>query len=190
MTRLILLSAGHHPLARGASFGDFNEYDEAREWVDALVANMSDRAAVLRVPTGPLTEKVKWINDSNASLAIEIHFNSDPGHKGMGSETLYCPGSAKGKQLAEEIQQELGAIFHPSRGAKEGWYRMDKPGHEDYPGDIDGDEMPDYFLKYTNCPAILIEPEFIHNKTVIQGYREWACARLADVLIHAVGGAA
>lgn len=181
---MLILSAGHYPNARGACFGDFCEHDEAVRWVSTIVHHINYRIGVLITPSLDLSGKVKWINSQNSpALAVEIHFNSDPKHKGRGSETLYCPGSEKGRLVASAVQNAIAPLLKPNRGIKEGWYRMDRPGHEDYPGDIEGDEKPDYFLKATKCPALIIEPEFIHNREVIESMRETACEAIAEVLV-------
>lgn len=183
---MILISAGHHPNAKGAGYNDYYEYDEAVLWASETANLIRGRVLVDVVPTGPLHKKVEWVNlQKGATLACEIHFNSDESKRQKGSETLYCPGSVNGKMAATLMQGALSGIFPPSRGAKEGWYRMDKPGHIDYPGDVDGDEVEDYFLKKTNPVALIIEPEFIYNLTVIQDRRHPACAAIADALVKA-----
>ena len=144
-----------------------------------------DDLEVFIVPSGRLKKKVKWINKHNADLAVEIHFNACGGCKAKGSETLYYPYSTRGKKVAEIIQKYLGDVCPPSRGVKEGWWGMDRPGIEDYPGDVDGDEKPDFFLKYTNCPAVIVEPEFIHNVSVIEERREYGSYVLAAAIAEA-----
>jgi hypothetical protein len=138
------------------------------------------------VPSGKLPEKVGFINDlcglNDVVCAVEIHFNSGPAGRVWGSETLYYPGSHAGKRMAEHVQSKLGAVFSPDRGAKEGWYKMDRPGIADYHGDVDGDEKPDYFLARTRCPALILEPEFIQNATVIRERRDQAINAIASAL--------
>jgi len=169
---MIYISAGHHSLKKGASFEEFYEHDEALVWVDLLVCHLKDIA--VRVPPGVLKEKVKFINEGKAKIAIEVHFNSaidsNGNRVGKGSETLYYPGSEKGLSLAKAVQLVLARHFPPSRGVKEGWYRMDKR------------KGPDYFLARTKCPAIIIEPEFVHRKEIIRSKRSNACEDLAHAL--------
>jgi len=172
---MILISAGHHPYRKGAHFGDFYEYDEAKQWVSLIVNCLGSDGMV--VPGGVLKEKIAFINDStNAVIAAEIHFNSakkDGKHVGRGCETLYYPGSKKGKEIANIVQRELSRVFEPDRGVKEGWYQMNP------------EKGPDIFLKKTKCPSVIIEPEFIHHKEVIQTNREVACAVIAAALLEA-----
>lgn len=186
---MILLSAGHHSAAKGAAFGEFNEHDEATKWAGQLAILLRQQTHVYVIPSGPLSSKIKFINDYVAEpvdLALEIHFNSDPLHKGRGSETLYCPGSVHGWRMAQIIQGALATIFQPNRGAKEGWYRQDKPGHIDYAGDVDGDEKMDAFLSQTKPPTLIVEPEFIHNQVRIESLRAAGCVVLCDAILEAV----
>lgn len=160
---MILISIGHHDKAKGASYGDFNEYDEATIWCKFIVSMLSEEA--LLVPPGTLSNKVSYINkQDNVSCCAEIHFNSAldqlGNHVGKGCETLYSPGSLPGKNLADCVQEQLSKVFQPNRGSKEGWYRMDKK------------YGPDFFLVKTKVPSIIIEPEFIHNVEKIKNNRE------------------
>ena len=177
---MILLSAGHRPGAKGASFGDLNEHDEATRWVGQLSVLLRQRTHVEIVPTGNLPAKIKFINDYDAEkvdLAIEIHFNSDPLHKGRGSETLYCPDSVNGKRAAQIVQTALGKIFTPDRGIKEGWYKMIVPPNPR--------AVPDAFLRQSRPTALIVEPEFIHNRSIIESMRSIGCETLADAIVEA-----
>lgn len=174
---MIFISAGHYPQRPGAGFEDFYEHDEAVLWVEQLCSELEDSA--MAVPVGVLKEKVGFINyrANGKSIAVEIHFNAavdaDGNNIGKGCETLYYPGSKKGKKLAQYANDALAETCLPDRGCKEGYYRMDpKRG-------------PDFFLARTNCPAIIIEPDFIHRKDKIQASRVEACAHLAAALLAA-----
>lgn len=123
-------------------------------------------------------------------MAAEIHFNSainaNGKHVGSGCETLYYPGSAKGKIIAEEIQKAMRwSLGNKDRGIKEGWYRQDHPGRVDYHGDVEGDETILYFLEKTRCPAVIIEPEFIHHQTFIREMRVQGSESIGDALLDA-----
>lgn len=169
---MILVSAGHRPGAQGASYMGFSEWPEAMVWASKIV-EMLPRESLL-VPTGHLRDKVKFINEHSPSVAIEIHFNSAVSRAGEnvgeGSETLYFPGSKTGRRLAETVQKHLSPIFKPDRGAKEGWYQMNPANG------------PDFFLKATACPAVIIEPEFIHLKDKITAGRDSGCAAIVAAL--------
>ncbi len=177
---MLFISAGHNPKAKGATFKDFNEYDEAVLWREQIVDLLgADKA--MAVPTGTLGSKVRFINKEisyarGPHIAIEIHFNSDPQRAGKGSETLYYPKSRRGQQLAISMQDKLSIIFGPNRGAKEGWYQMNPA------------KGSDYFLARTNCPALIIEPEFVHNAEKIIEARVPGCTIVANSLLEMTRG--
>lgn len=170
---MIFISAGHYPSAPGAKWDRFIEHDEAVVWA-ARLDQLLDTGML--VPTGVLREKVKFINERilNGDIAIEIHFNaardSNNNPVGRGCETLYYPGSDRGKKLAEMCQEALEEFYPPNRGAKEGWYRMNKKNG------------PDFFLAKTKCPAVIIEPEFVHRAEIIHKHRDDAIKKLATLL--------
>jgi hypothetical protein len=179
----IAVSAGHNPTAPGAVWGTYVEHTKAVEWQRLLLTYLAARGvSVFTVPTGGLAKKIADINAAQCDLAVEVHFNSDPAHHGTGSETLYCPGSSKGEELADAVQRAISPFCAPNRGAKPGWYRMDLPGHEDYKGDVDGDEVKDAFLAKTNCTALILEPYFIHEGDKIDANSMAVCDVIAGVL--------
>jgi len=175
----IAISIGHHKDAQGAEYNGVTEYALATGWAHE-VASLVDGSFVV---SGTLNKKVKEINDREADLAIEIHFNSfkvwedankngiiddnELKNAGKGSETLYYPGSSKGELFASCVQNHLGKIATPDRGIKKGWYRMDK------------ERGPDYFLLRTKCPAIIVEPEFIHRLDRINNIKHDAIYHIA-----------
>ena len=173
---MILISAGHYPEAKGASFGNFNEHDEAVIWAKLIAAMLGKDALV--IPTGTPRQKIDFINEYHKRIpvtaAIEIHFNSamdsQGNHVGSGCETLFCPGSMRGHVLAEAVHAQLIKVFKPDRGIKEGWYKMDP---------MNG---PDAFLSKTAMPAIIMEPEFIHRVDNIKNHREEGCFAIAHGL--------
>lgn len=190
---MLAVSAGHNEYARGAhNRNGFFEYSETLLWARTIQDIFRDKYGnCLLVPAESLSEKVAFINRAVKSqgikLAVEIHFNSCPGGNAKGSETLFYPGSRAGAVCAERVQRCLGAFLPPNRGAKEGWYKMDRPGIQDFPGDKEGDETPDFFLKETACTALIIEPEFIQNEATIKANREVACEVIAETLAEFLG---
>ena len=184
MYKRIALSAGHYPKRKGACHNNFCEHSEAVRWVKELKDDLEARGLpVVVVKPGPLKKKVAQVNDAKAGAAIEVHFNACGGCNASGCETLYGPGSGRGKRLAEAVHTPLVvAMGVRNRGIKEGWWKMDRPGKIDYAGDKEGDETPMYFLRATNCPALILEPEFIHNKGIIQIQRKAACAAIGRAL--------
>jgi N-acetylmuramoyl-L-alanine amidase len=170
---MIFISAGHHPSAPGATYERFVEHDEAVIWAEIMVDGLGDNGAL--VPTGVLKSKVDYINSRimDGDVAIEIHFNSamkDGEHVGRGSETLYYPGSEDGEELAETVQSALREVFPPDRGIKEGWYHMDP------------ERGADFFLAKTKCPALIIEPDFVHRSDLIIERRHEAIQKMIEVL--------
>lgn len=171
---MIFISAGHYPASPGARYGRFIEHDEAVIWAELLVEELGGDGTL--VPTGYLRDKVDFINKRilNGDIAVEVHFNaakdSSGKNVGRGCETLYYPGSDKGKELAEVCQSALSVYFSPDRGVKEGWYRMDP------------NRGPDFFLAKTVCPAVILEPEFVHRFELIYEYRNQTVELLADRL--------
>lgn len=180
---MLFISAGHYPAKPGAKFDRFIEHDEACCWADILVDDInklgndeSPAVKAIAVPVGFLKSKIDFINERvmDGDIALEVHFNAarDKNNNpiGRGCETLYYPGSEAGEHIAKLCQQALKQCFPPDRGAKEGWYRMNpKYG-------------PDFFLAKTKCPAVIIEPEFVHRSDIILKNREQAIALLIDNL--------
>jgi len=172
---IILVSAGHHPFRKGASFEGMTEFNEASIWT-SLIAHYIG-GDVMVVPTGVLKEKVAFINEQkDVSIAIEVHFNSaknaDGEHIGRGCETLYYPNSKKGIEAAKIVQSAMAKLVSPDRGIKEGYFRLDP------------NNGVDYFLAKTKCTSLIIEPEFIHRKDIIQKNRDNMCAAIAAALIE------
>jgi N-acetylmuramoyl-L-alanine amidase len=179
----IAVSAGHDPRKRGACFEGFCEHELAVKWQASVMSYLGEDG--IRVPPDvPLMSKIKWINaHPEITVAIEIHFNAG-GFGAKGCETLYAPNSSRGMRVAETVQKAISSFCAPNRGIKEGWYRMDRPGHSDYPGDVEGDEIVDAFLRLTKPPAIIVEPFFINELIRINELRETVCEVMAEALIE------
>jgi N-acetylmuramoyl-L-alanine amidase len=171
---MIFVSAGHHAHDPGAVFASFQEHAEAVIWRDMIRAEIEGRfGKSVCVPDGHLSEKIQFINSNlkEFSIALEVHFNSGP-QTAKGSESLYCENSESGLLFAHMTQEVLGDLFPPSRGAKVGYFRMDPTN------------PVDAFLRQTHCPAVIIEPEFVHRFDVIQRNRRQACQEIAAQLIR------
>jgi len=171
----VFLSAGHHTARQGASFRGRTELVEALYWI-SLIANGSKNGNLVVVPPGLLSEKVDFINTrcEEGDVAIEIHFNSakdsEGNNIGRGCETLYFPESKSSKDLAELVNGVVAKYVSHNRGVKEGWYRRDKS------------RGPDYFLVRTVCPAVIVEPEFIHRLDLVDCKR--ICSDLSELVIN------
>jgi N-acetylmuramoyl-L-alanine amidase len=168
---MIFVSAGHYPAKPGVVNGEEREWEEAMVWASQLVKILGPRGFL--VPTGTLREKVHYVNQLSPTIAVEIHFNdltSSPNDPVRGSETLYYPGSKTGEALASRVQSALGELLGRNRGAKPGWYRMDPM------------RGPDFWLKKTDCPSLIIEPGFFDHIDEIRPMMDSACRVIARVL--------
>ncbi len=179
------IGIAHYPTKPGACSDDFCEHAESQVWTTILKPNLELAGhEVFIAPVGKLGQKVAAINAAGCDIALEIHFNGAARKNVKGTETLYAPGSRKGKRLAKEIQKLLPAAMGVrDRGTKEGWYKQDAPGVEDYEGDVDGDEVIDYFLRKTNCPAVIIEPDFISQRPNILANRVKGVHAIKDAIV-------
>lgn len=170
VSKVVGLSYAHYPEAKGAQYKGFSEHPESIVWAMIIKHELEKQGyTVVVAPVGRLPQKVAWLNKQNPEVSIEVHFNGSSNAAVNGCETLFYPGSKKGRALAAVVHNRYSKkMGNNNRGVKEGWYRMDVPDQIDFDGDINGDERPDYFLERTNCPALIIEPEFIsriHNIT-------------------------
>ncbi len=146
----VFVSAGHYPQKSGAINKKLRlkEHFEAQKIVSALCKNVAQQSAIdyVQVEPGPLQQKVPFINSASTknSIAVEVHFNAFQPNKAQGIETLFYPGSNKGRFLAARLQTALLDLLpFPDRGPKE------------------RDDL--YFLAATNIPAVIIEALFIDN---------------------------
>lgn len=181
MSNIVGLGYAHYPEAMGAQYRGFSEHPESIVWT-MIVKDVLEKQGidVVVAPVGRLRQKVEWLNKQHPDVAIEIHFNGSHNSKVNGCETLFHPKSKKGRALAAVVHNSYaGKMNNRDRGIKEGWYRMDRPNVIDFEGDVDGDERPDYFLAATNCPAIIIEPEFIARIRTITTRRCEAATAIA-----------
>lgn len=169
MAARIAVSAGHFSDSDGANFDGFFEHSEAVKWRDLILARLGDKG--VKVQNGRLGDKIAHINSFRPACAVEIHFNADARRLGKGSETLYAPGSKNGEELAKAVQSAISSVCSPNRGIKEGWYRMEVGG------------TVDAFLRKTICPAIIVEPFFIHERSRIEASRETVCDLIAEALL-------
>ncbi len=101
--------------------------------------------------SGELPTKVKDINDYNADIALDVHFNRlawphNPTKFGSGYEVCVWEGSVYGKLIATQILQAFSERIPFERRGKGVWERKDL-----------------YFLKHTKCPAVTPEPLFLDN---------------------------
>lgn len=163
------LSYAHHPDKPGACYQGHCEHEESIIWTNHVAGVLEQfNCSIVMAPVGGLRNKVNHLNNQAVNAAVEIHFNGSPDPRVKGCETLYCPGSVKGEQLADSVHKRYSSfMINPDRGVKEGWYQMKKGG------------TIDYFLRATICPAIIIEPDFISQIENIQECRRDATTQIA-----------
>ena len=189
----VFISAGHSPAESGAVFQDvagkvYKEHDLANAYsLELESACAALGIAVKRVPTGTLSSKIAFINKyaKAGDIAIEIHFNSSNSPFVKGCETIYFPGSARGKEIATKIHTNIMKALKgvtSDRGVKEGWFRMDAPNRIDYPGDVNGDEKPLAFLSGPKCASLILEPFFMREVVNIKLYQNIVARAIAQGL--------
>lgn len=93
-----------------------------------------------------VNEEVRECNAFNPTLALDIHTNAGGGD---GAEVYHSINGGMGKELAQDILDEIVAIGQNSRGHKT---RKNASG-VDYYG----------FIRNTNAPAVIVETAFIDN---------------------------
>ncbi|MDF1824202.1 MAG: N-acetylmuramoyl-L-alanine amidase [Verrucomicrobiales bacterium] len=91
-----------------------------------------------------LAERAEMANKKPNTVFISLHFNAHSDRSISGTETLYWPGSATGRELASYIQSELGRrLVTRNRGFKPERLKV---------------------LEKTQATAVLVECGFISNR--------------------------
>lgn len=156
---------------RGAE-GYINEEKLIREYgplvIDGLrklghtVLDVTPKASNLTLGQS-LAYRVNAANNYNADLFVSLHVNAFQKDKARGCEVEYI--SDKGKVYADRICAEISKLGFINRGSQ---LRSNL-----------------YVLKYTNMPAILIEPFFCDNKEDCSLYNP---QELANAIIEGIAG--
>lgn len=96
-----------------------------------------------------IADDANTANSTGVDYVVEIHLNSNSGTPATGTEVYYSITGGKGKELAENILNEITALGYKSRGIKT----------------KKGSSGKDYFgiIRRTTAPAVLIEVCFINN---------------------------
>lgn len=92
----------------------------------------------------PVAEEVAECNSFAPDLAVDVHNNAGGGD---GSEAYYSRAGGTGKQLAENILDQLTRLGQRSRGAKT---RLTASGADYYA-----------FIRETKAPAVIVECAFV-----------------------------
>jgi N-acetylmuramoyl-L-alanine amidase len=135
----VFLSAGHGgPVGGlvdpGATVGPLTEYDLCLDIVH-VAARAARMVLPIMVPSGTLSEKIKWVNywSEPGDVAIEVHLNAGD-ERAHGCEVFYA--SDRGKHIAAEIHAALVRADRSPRGIKPdsqsshmrlGWCRQTQP---------------------------------------------------------------
>lgn len=109
-----------------------------RHGVEVLMSRYADDDESLRV-------KINECNAFAPDLAADLHNNAGGGD---GAEVFYHCGGGEGKELAQDILDEIVAIGQNSRGIK-----TKVENGVDYFG----------FIRETDCPAVIVEAAFLDN---------------------------
>lgn len=100
--------------------------------------------AVISISDKSLARVCQTSNKNKCDYFISVHCNAAENRNARGTETFYYKGSAKGKRLAQEINDEIvRTLKTTNRGIKE--------------------NTSFYVLKNTKAPAVLVETAFISN---------------------------
>lgn len=113
-----------------------------------------------------LYERANIANNFNADIFVSIHCNAGNSEQANGTETLYYPGSEKGRMFAGEVQENLlEKLDRQDRGLKKR-------------GDL-------VVLNSTEMPAVLVEVAFISHpieRKLLrdEGFRQLAAEAIAE----------
>lgn len=141
----ICINGGHCPGKDPGAVGEYlQEADVAKQLMLSVAGYL--RAVgydVLTVQENELYEIADAANAWGADLFVSIHCNAATNQSARGTET-YCYGAGEGEMLANCIQRQIvKSIGTMDRGVK-------------YSKGL-------YVLRYTDCPAVLVETAFISN---------------------------
>lgn len=141
----ICINGGHCPGKDPGAVGDYlQEADVAKQLMQGVAGYL--RAVgyeVLEVQENELYEITDASNSWGADLFVSLHCNAAMNRSARGTET-FCYGAGEGESLAYCIQRQMvESLGTVDRGVK-------------YSKGL-------YVLKYTDCPAVLVETAFISN---------------------------
>lgn len=167
---LIAGNAGHYiGKDPGCSGSRITEAELAKQYVEKINGYLEAVGiSTLFIQENELYQICDASNAHNPDLFYSLHFNAFNG-VATGTETHYCPGSSKGEIFAKCIQNQLvSTLGLVDRGVKAtGWY----------------------VVKYTDCPAVLIEVGFLDNpndEAVLIDRMDDACRAIARGLTDTI----
>ncbi len=152
MSKTVFLNPGHGGSDPGAVANGFKEKD--LNLTIALACRDELKRHGVRVVMGRDTdvdrtsgEVISICNSSGAELAVDIHNNAG---KGDGAEVYYYSGGGESLELANAVLAEIVKLGQNSRGVKT---KLSDNGTDYY-----------YFVRDTNCPAVIVECAFVDNR--------------------------
>lgn len=117
---------------------------------------------------------MRWLadhlRDLGVMVAVELHFNS-AGPFAHGHEWLHWHRSTQGQRLASCFNTSFKEVFPEARA------RGVKP--------LDASDRGSLFVRYTRCPAIILEPFFGSNKDETEFYSD-RMHSLAEIYANAL----
>ena len=152
----VFLGVGHGGWETGAYANGINEKDAnlttalacnaelVRHGVETLMSRTTDEEDTLR-------QEINECNAFDPDLAVDMHHNAGGGD---GVEVFHSVIGGAGKELAENIHNEIVALGQNSRGVKT---RKDTDGTDWYG-----------FIRETKCPAVIVEYAFLDNDKDVQ----------------------
>ena len=168
MGQLVAICIGHSRSVKGRIEGGAVSVSGESEWsynrqlgemiVDELGERAIDTVEISKYNGPSYGSAQRWLakmlKDCNATIAIELHFNSSDDPKANGHEWLYWSTSKNGKALASSIHDNVCLAVNSikSRGVK-----------PRFPGDRGAE-----FLHGTHCPSVICEVGFGSNQ------KDWA----------------
>ena len=139
----ICVNAGHFPGVDSGAVGEYLQEANVTKQIAEIVCNDLKLVGyeVLFVQENELYEITNASNSFEADLFISVHCNAAENRSARGTETFcYSAGNKLAACIQNQIVNSLPVI---DRGVK-------------YSKGL-------YVLKYTNCPAVLVETAFISN---------------------------
>ena len=191
---LIALSKGHNQHAQGAEQDGVTEFSLIEPVVDLVKKQFEDwgirhllyvpkldhlSMAELLADSGKrkeLAATIKFINQRNVKVAVELHFNKHRNKDVHGCEVFHYRQSVEGERLAKFVSGRLTEWLPPS---------VVKDDTQTYIYERYG--YPLGFLKYTKMPAILIEGGYMSNSKDFSQMKDNP-DKLARVLSEALVG--
>lgn len=169
----IAIRGGHNPGVPGAH-GLVDEVTENRKYYKSIINNLLALGhTVLDVTPGntstsgeDLTYGVNKANAWGADLFVSCHVNAAGG---AGTEVIFAPGSTRGQEYANKVNNAIASLGFHNRGAY---------------ADVRGL----YEIKHTNMPAIIIEPFFCDNQGDVGLYKKIGPDALGKTIAEGICG--